>query len=289
MTDPGDTALSARVERATGRRVVRNAALGGGCVTAVRRLHLDGGASLVAKLGGAGQPDLRIEAFMLRCLAERSALPVPAVVFAEETLLLLTWIDSDGLLDAHAEADAAGHLAALHDVRGEAFGFDRDTLIGPLPQVNPWSPTWRDFFRDHRLRAMAEAVHAAGRLPAATRARIETLAGRLDRWIDEPEAPSLIHGDMWTGNVLCHGGRIAGFVDPAVYYADAEIELAFSTLFGTFGRTFFAAYGERRPIRPGFFEVRRDLYNLYPLLVHVRLFGGSYLGGIHRTLDRLGV
>ena len=94
---------------------------------------------------------------------------------------------------------------------------------------------------------------------------------------------------MWTGNILCRGDRIAGFVDPAVYYGDAEIELAFSTLFGTFGQPFFRRYQELRPLEPGFFEQRRDLYNLYPLLVHVRLFGGSYVDSVDRTLSRFGV
>jgi fructosamine-3-kinase len=136
---------------------------------------------------------------------------------------------------------------------------------------------------------MAREALDAGRLPARTMNRIEALAARLERWIDEPAAPSLIHGDLWTGNVLCRAGRIAGFVDPAIHYADAEIELAFSTLFGTFGEPFFASYQRRRPLRPGFFEARRDLYNLYPLLVHVRLFGGPYLGSVERTLARLGM
>jgi fructosamine-3-kinase len=116
--------------------------------------------------------------------------------------------------------------------------------------------------------------------------RVETLAGRLDRWISDDARPSLIHGDMWSGNVLTKNGRIAGFVDPAIYYADAEIELAFATLFTTFGDAFFARYSELRPLRSGFFEERRDLYNLYPLLVHVRLFGGGYVGSVERTLAR---
>jgi fructosamine-3-kinase len=110
----------------------------------------------------------------------------------------------------------------------------------------------------------------------------------LPRWLDDGSPPSLVHGDMWTGNVLCKGGRIAAFIDPAVYYADAEIELAFSTLFGTFGEAFFDRYREHRPLQPGFFEARRDLYNLYPLLVHVRLFGGSYVGSVERTLRQFG-
>jgi fructosamine-3-kinase len=81
-------------------------------------------------------------------------------------------------------------------------------------------------------------------------------------------------------------GRIAGFIDPAIYHADPEIELAFSTVFGTFGEPFFRRYAELRPIRPGFFEVRRDLYNLYPLLVHARLFGGGYRSQVSRIVSR---
>ncbi|MDP6927871.1 MAG: fructosamine kinase family protein, partial [Rhodospirillales bacterium] len=129
---------------------------------------------------------------------------------------------------------------------------------------------------------------SSGRMPTSMMSRLERLAGRLSEWIDEPCEPSLIHGDMWGGNVLCADGRITGFIDPAIYFADAEIELAFTTLFGTFGDDFFARYNEHRPLKPGFFETRRDLYNLYPLLVHVRLFGGSYVNSVETTLRRFG-
>lgn len=136
---------------------------------------------------------------------------------------------------------------------------------------------------------MADAAHAAGRLPASARARIDVLAGRLDRWLDAPHRPALVHGDLWSGNILARGGRIVGLIDPALYYADPEIELAFMTLFGGVGAGFFRSYAERRPLRPGFFEVRRDVYNLYPLLVHTRLFGDAYAAQVARILDRLGV
>ena len=281
------SSLDSRIEAATGHRPERIAPLSGGCVGEVYRVDLADGTRLVAKTGSSGS-GLAIEGYMLRKLAELSDLPVPSVLHADDTLLLMDYIETAGGLNDSAQAHAADLLAALHDVRGPAFGFERDTLIGGLHQPNPETPRWLEFFRDHRLLYMGRQALDAGRLPGRHMGRLEILAGRLERWISEPAHPSLLHGDMWTGNVLCNGGRIAGFIDPAVYYGDPEIELAFSTLFGTFGRPFFERYAELRNLESGFFEERRDLYNLYPLLVHVRLFGGSYVGSVDRTLTRFG-
>lgn len=280
--------LEDRIEAVTGNAVARISSLGGGCVGEVYLADMADGSRLVAKTGSAGS-GLAIEGYMLEKLAELSDLPVPAVVHAEDSLLVMQHLETSDNLDHGAQTHAAELLAALHDVRGESFGFERDTLIGGLHQPNPETPRWLDFFRDHRLLYMGGEATKAGRLPSYLMSRLETLAGRLDRWIEEPPYPSLLHGDMWTGNVLCHKSRVAGFIDPAIYFGDPEIELAFSTLFGTFGNAFFDRYGELRPLRPGFLEERRDLYNLYPLLVHVRLFGGSYVGSVSRILDRLGV
>ncbi len=281
-----DRDLEDAVARAAGSPPRRFSALGGGCVGDVYRVDLDNGERLVVKLGEAGG-GLAIEGLMLDTLAA-NGLPVPRVLHAEDRLLVMTWIETSGGLTATAQAEAADLLAALHGVTADRFGFQGDTLIGGLRQPNPWEENWLTFFRDHRLMDMGRQALEAGRLPKRTMARLETLAGRLERWLEEPVRPSLIHGDMWGGNVLCRDGHIAGFVDPAVYYADPEIELAFSTLFGTFGDPFFARYRDLRPLRPGFFEERRDLYNLFPLLVHVRLFGGSYVASVESTLVRFG-
>ncbi|MGH6866145.1 MAG: fructosamine kinase family protein [Methyloceanibacter sp.] len=180
-------------------------------------------------------------------------------------------------------------MPALHATPRERFGYDRDTLIGPLAQPNPQSARWVAFFRDHRFMHMARLAHEEGDLPASLLGRIEALATRLDDYLVEPVFPSLLHGDLWTGNVLVRDNRIAGFVDPAIYCGHPEIELAFTTMFGTFGRPFFETYESLLPLEPGFHDLRRDLYNLYPTLVHVRLFGASYLSGIDGTLSRLGV
>jgi len=189
-------------------------------------------------------------------------------------------------LDAAAQTHGAELLAALHGISAGAFGFEKDTVIGSLPQPNPWTESWRDFFRDQRLLAFGARANRSGHLPSATLGRLEAFCSRLADFIDEPAAPSLIHGDVWDGNLLCCDGRIAAFLDPAIYYAHAEIELAFSTLFGTFGQAFFERYRERRPIAPGFFEARRDIYNLYPLLVHTQLFGGHYAASVDGILRR---
>ena len=149
----------------------------------------------------------------------------------------------------------AGELIAkLHATKREQFGYARDTLIGPLRQPNPASSGWVPFFRDHRLLFMAKAAHREGRLPLPLLARIERLAGRLDELLIEPAYPSLLHGDLWTGNVLTRSGRVAGFVDPAIYCGSPEIELAFGTLFGTFGEAFFEAYASAMPLEAGFRE-----------------------------------
>lgn len=280
-------ALARAIEAATGRRPTRIEPLSGGCVASVWKAVMADGETFAVKAGAPGS-GLEVEGWMLDYLAARSSLPVPRVIAVSDRLLAMSWIEGGDAIDANAEVHAADHLASLHGVTAPAFGLERDTPIGGLTQPNGGMTSWRTFFRDRRLIPMARAALDAGQLPAALMGRIETLAERLDLWIDDTVRPSLIHGDMWGGNVLVRQGRIAGFVDPAIYYADAEIELAFATLFGTFGDAFFARYRDHRPLRPGFFEGRRDLYNLYPLLVHVRLFGGTYLRPMAAILGRLG-
>ena len=278
-----------RIAAAAGAPVRRFHPLSGSSVGTVYRVELTDDRQVAVKLADPATGRLQVEGAMLDELARRSHLPLPRKLYAAPELLVMSWIDNDGAaIGASAQIHAAELLAELHGVTAERFGYARDTLIGGLTQPNGWMDSWREFFRERRLLYMAREAHDAGRLPAALLGRVETLAGRLERWIPEDSHPSLIHGDLWGGNVLVKDGRIAGFVDPAIYYADAEIELAFATLFDTFGAAFFRRYGELRPLRPGFFEERRELYNLYPLLVHVRLFGGSYVDSVAATLTRYG-
>jgi len=292
MTAPGKPDFLDTIENITGAAVIRHRPLGGGCVGEVYRIDLSNNSQLVAKIGGKSSgPDggLALEGWMLETLRARSRLPVPTIIHATDTLLLMEYIEGGDEINEAAQEHAAELLADLHGVTAPQFGLERDTLIGGIKQPNPLSDSWPEFFRDHRLLYMGRQAMAAGRLPGPVMDRLEQFAARIEEWIGEGAKPALIHGDMWGGNVLARRGRIAGFVDPAIYYADPEIELAFSTLFSTFGDSFFRRYSEIRPIAPGFFEERRDIYNLYPLLVHVRLFGSGYIGGVERILTRFGL
>ena len=280
--------ISDGIEVSLGERLRSVRPLGGGCIGEVYRAELEDGSTLVAKVDRKAEAHLEREAYMLRYLRENSDLPVPEVYHGSETLLLMEFIEGSSRFSKGAEHHAAGLLASLHDVTADAYGHERNTLIGSLDQPNPWNESWIEFFREHRLLYLAGVAHESGRLPTEDRRRINRLAEKLEDFIEEPKKPSLIHGDVWSANVLAKGDRISAFLDPAIYHADREMELAFISLFNSFGQDFLDRYGEIRGIRDGF-ETRRDVYNLYPLLVHVYFFGGGYLNSVQNTLGRFGV
>ena len=276
-----------RVAEALGSGVARSGPLSGGCIGEVYRMDLEDGRAVVVKVADGGGT-LDIEGYMLQYLGEHSDLPVPAVHLSEPGLLIMDYAEGDSRFGKAEQTHAAELLAALHGVKAQRHGLERDTLIGGVHQPNPWTDSWLAFFAEHRLIFMAEEAARAGQCGQDLVKRVRNFADGLDKFLQEPPHPSLLHGDVWTTNVLAHRGRITAFLDPAVYYGHPEVELAFTTLFGTFGEPFFQRYHELRPIPDGFFEVRKDIYNLYPLLVHTRLFGGGYASSVSSTLKRHG-
>ena len=264
--------VDARVEELLGSAVKKTLPLGGGCIADVSRLDLADGRQVVAKRGAAG---LELEGWMLSYLAGTGGLTVPEVYHASDELLLIAYLPDEGRMGPAAEEDAARQIAALHSITAEAFGFERETVIAGLPQSNEWTESWPEFFAGQRLLPMARLAHHRGHLDGQTLASVEQLVSKLDQLL-APGPPALLHGDLWGGNILVLAGNKTAYIDPAIYYGHAEVELAFATLFGSLGEAFFGAYQEIRPIAPGFFETRRDLYNLYPLLVHSAFFGGHY-------------
>ncbi|KTG09419.1 fructosamine kinase [Haloprofundus marisrubri] len=287
MPETPPDSLSERVATALDRTpdaVTELTELDGGMIGSVYRVGFDD-RTVVAKVGDT---PLDVEAFMLRYLTDESDLPVPDVLYADPELLVLTHVDGDSTFSVATERDAADHLCRLHDVRADAFGFPRDTLTGPVRQPNPWTDSWPEFFEQHRLRHVADLAADGGSLSPSLHARVESVADDVDSLLTDPDRPSLIHGDVWTTNLLAQNDEIRAFLDPACYYAHPEVELAYVDWTDTFGDTFFTRYRESRGIDSGFFERRRFVYRLYPLLVHVHLFGGQYPDEVAETLNRIG-
>lgn len=271
--------LAGLISEAIGVPIDGVAELHGGCIARVVGGQALGRGPFVAKIGD-GQSDLTIESGMLADLGRLAPVPVPKVWHASRDLLVMERLPGSTGVDDRAQRRLAEVLADLHGVSGPAFGYDHDTLIGPLTQPNGWEQSWGKFFARHRVLHFARLADERGALPPGGLVAAERLAEALEReperLIAPHERPVLIHGDLWSGNVLSEGGRLTALLDPAIYYADREVELAFMGLFGCVGRAFFERYHELRPIAPGYFERRQGMYRVYPLLVHAVLFGVGY-------------
>lgn len=233
---------------------------------------------------------LEAEGWMLEYLQRKTALPVPGLYWYDKTTILMDFIQDSSATDDAVHDHAAECIAALHTIHNDFFGLERDTAIGPFLQPNHFEVDWRVFFRDHRLLYMARKCRDDGVIDGAMMRKIEAIATRLDQWITSRVRPSLVHGDLWGGNILIGPGRISAFLDPAIYFADPEMELAAIRYFHTFGDRFFDRYHQIHPMRPGFDEVRRHIYSLYPILVHLRHFGASTAaaGHLQTVVDRFG-
>ncbi len=251
--------------------VVASRPLTGGSINEVAWARLADGREVVVKRGST---PAELEAEGLAALAGAGA-PVPAVLAQDGGTLVLTYLDGP-----RGDRRALGRaLAGVHRHLGERFGWHRDNVIGSLPQANPELDDWPRFLAEARLRPYLEDLprDLARRLDSA----IED--GRLAAVAEHDVAPSLVHGDLWSGNVLAD----RWLLDPAVHHADREVDLAMLELFGSVGPQLHAGYAEVWPLDEGY-ERRLPMLQLPPLLVHVRLFGTSYLGGVAARLDQLG-
>jgi protein-ribulosamine 3-kinase len=174
-------------------------------------------------------------------------------------------------------------LAALHRAGAPSFGLDEPNFIGRLAQRNQAHATWAEFYRVERLEAQLTLAESARRAPSGLRAAFERLFSKLPELVGEREPPARLHGDLWGGNLHIDEQGAPCLIDPAVYGGHREVDLAMMRLFGGFSERVFAAYAESFPLSAGHTE-RVALYQLYPLLVHLNLFGGSYASSVQSAL-----
>lgn len=267
------TAFSNKVAQLTGVAEERLERLSGGELSEVLLVPRPDGRMSVAK-GGVG---LGTEAGMLRALAG-AGMPAPMVEGEHDGVLLLEHVENDGVFSPHAWADIGAVLRRLHSRTVEHYGWHIDYRIGTIELDNRESDDWPAFWGEQRL------VTTARVLDRPWRERVENVAARMAYILPAAPPASHLHGDLWSGNILVAQGKLGALIDPACYYGDAEVDLAMLTLFGEPPDAFWTSYG---PPVPGW-EKRRPAYQLFPALVHLRIFGGAYGAMTDRLLTALG-
>lgn len=271
------------VETLLGSRVTSHAPVSGGCINEAFHCHLDDGREVFVKANQGCDPRLfETEAQGLAWLAEAGALPVPKSLGHSAEVLILEYLPMQRPV-ANFEPLLGRGLATLHKFGAPSFGWKTNNFLATLVQDNQPEETWSTFYSERRLRPLLRQVIDSGRAPSTWSARFEALFAKMPDIAGSDEPPSRLHGDLWSGNLHQAAGGIPALIDPAVYGGHREIDLAMLQLFGSPGSAFFAAYDEVWPRAAGYQE-RVPLYQLYPLLAHVALFGGSYVGSCEQAL-----
>lgn len=261
-----------RVAEALGTEVVSAPPVQGGDLSEVFRAELSDGRRVAVKRGAR----VGTEARMLRAMAEAGA-PVPRVLWASGDLICLEWLNETRASAVGWRALGQG-LRHLHGETGKSYGWDEDYAFGRVGIENARLDDWGRFWAERRLLPFVSKIGTdLGR-------RIETLAAQVSDHLPKTPAPALLHGDLWVGNAL-FSDTDAFMIDPACYHGHAEVDLAMLTLFGQPERAFWEGYGAPEPG----WEARRPLYQLWPALVHLRLFGAGYRGMVTDLLDQTGV
>jgi fructosamine-3-kinase len=282
--------IAAAISEATGRGFdpADPESRGGGCINAAFRIS-DGHETWFVKTNRAAlEAMFTAEAAGLNALADTATIQVPRALCtgtSDDTAFIVMQYLELGRGSNTGWRDAGLQLAALHRASADDFGWHRDNTIGATPQPNDRTADWIDFWRRHRLGfQLAEAARNGyhGRLQALG----EDLLERFPVLIDHAPAPSLLHGDLWSGNLAFTADGRPVIFDPAPYYGDREADLAMTELFGGFGREFYAAYNDAWPLDAGY-QVRHKLYNLYHVLNHLNLFGGGYASQAERMMKQL--
>lgn len=279
-------------------RIVSKRPVHGGDINESYCLSLSDGSALFMKCNAIKNLSFfEAEASGLEALRKADVIGVPKVLAIGTdkkqgmSFLLMEYLESGAKLTRYWEIFGR-ELAALHRAdcaefaeanQGRSYGFTQDNYIGASPQINTPKENWITFFRECRLLPQFRMVERY--FDSKIRRQCTKLVDHLDSYLTEPTFPSLIHGDLWSGNAICGPNGKAWILDPAVYVGHYEAELAMTELFGGNPDSFYQAYNEVIPIDSGYRD-RRDLYNLYHMLNHLNLFGATYLGSVQRIMNR---
>jgi fructosamine-3-kinase len=281
--------IAAHIGQATGKpfAVDQQRSVGGGCINQ-GALLAGGDRRFFVKLNRADQIAMfEAEAEGLLEMRATDTIRVPAPICYGSVdgtaYLVLEWLDL-GSGGSSAWQAMGRHLALLHQVgHASGFGWHRSNTIGSTPQINAWTANWTDFFAEHRL---GYQFHLAQRRGGSFPRQDRLLAALPDLLAGHTPQPSLVHGDLWSGNAAISRSGEPVIFDPATYYGDREVDLAMTELFGGFPAEFYRGYQQEFPLDPGY-KQRKTLYNLYHILNHFNLFGSGYESQANRMIDQL--
>lgn len=264
--------------------------VGGGSINEAYAMHAGTDRYFVKINDGNRYPKMfELEAAGLIALHKAVGAMVPKPIWTgiveNHQVLLLPWIDDKHPSDASWQR-LGSDLAELHLNHHEQHGWGQDNYIGTLAQRNGRHEQWSEFFAQERIWPLCKIAEKAGRLQSAELKQVERLLKRTDQ-IFHPEPPSLLHGDLWTGNMMFDGGQWPKLIDPAVYFGHRLMDLGMLHLFGSVPELTIDAYHERYPL-PSNWREAMEVANLYPLLVHLNLFGFAYIAPIRVVLNRFG-
>lgn len=263
--------------------------IGGGSINDTYQVKTKGGNKFFLKLNSTLTfPHLfEKEKNGLEFLGKQDRILIPNIILCETTgdaqLLLLEWIET-GHRHENFWKIFGEQLAQLHSVTQERFGFIENNYMGSLQQENTLTNDWSDFFIEHRLKPQIELAQKNKLLDKGHIAAFTHLFQKTSL-IFETEKPALLHGDLWSGNFICNERSMPVLIDPAVYFGHRSMDLAMTTLFGGFDRAFYDAYHYHHPL-PSNYREQWDVCNLYPLLIHLNLFGRGYLSQVTSILKQ---
>ncbi len=236
----------------------------------------------------AAFPDLfETERQGLQLLAQPKIIRIPQVIACgnngEHQVLILEWVEQGVQTDAFWTC-LGEQLAALHHIQSKQYGLATNNYMGSLPQSNHPTDNWIEFFIQQRLQPQVKLAVNRQLLDVAQVKQFEKLYQQLGN-VFSPEPAVLLHGDLWSGNFLCDASENPVLIDPAVYYGHRSVDMAMTTLFGGFDSLFYESYNHHYPL-PVNYRQQWAVCNLYPLLIHLNLFGKSYLPDIVHTIGR---
>jgi len=267
--------------------ILKENPIGGGCINGTSVLTLSNGASLFIKTNSPDMENMfRTEAAGLSELGKVPGSPRVPQVFCggtdkDRSFLLMEYC-SPGVKSSAFSEDLGSSLAHMHkNARSSRCGLQHSNFIGASVQINTPSESWIDFFRQRRLEVQLKMARDKGLADSHLTGIIIGLMDHLENFLipcDDGQS-SLLHGDLWSGNVISDEEGRAVIIDPAVYYGHREADIAMTELFGGFNSSFYRGYNETWPLEEGYSR-RRDLYNLYHMLNHLNLFGSSYAGSV---------